>query len=152
GDATGVLASGLAAQISVSGGSVVTDRLTVQAQPGDDVLDASAVQAGAILLTLDGGDGDDVLIGGAGDDTLLGGLHDDVLFGGPGNDILDGGPGDNVVIDSFGLNSIASAALADEDWVKNNVHTVDGKTVVKVKGKDRALPHADLSQLVPDKK
>ena len=33
----------------------------------------------AILLTLDGGDGDDVLIGGDGNDTLLGGAGDDVL-------------------------------------------------------------------------
>ena len=39
------------------------------------------------LLTLDGGDGDDVLLGGAGNDTLLGGAGDDVLLGGPGNDI-----------------------------------------------------------------
>ena len=150
GAGTNVAASGLATLISVSGGSAATDRLTVMALAGDDVIDASGVQAGAMLLTLDGGEGDDVLIGGAGDDTLLGGPNDDVLFGGPGNDILDGGSGDNVVIDSFGVNSVTSAAIADKDWVKNNVHKAGGKTVVKVKGKDRALPHADLSQLVPD--
>ena len=36
-----------------------------------------------MLLTADGGDGDDVLIGSAGEDILLGGAGDDVLIGGP---------------------------------------------------------------------
>ena len=48
---------------------------------------------GAIELTADGGEGDDILIGGAGNDTLLGGEGDDILIGGPGQDVLDGGPG-----------------------------------------------------------
>ena len=54
-----------------------------------------------MLLTADGGDGDDVLIGSAGNDTLLGGAGDDVLIGGAGQDILDGGPGSNVLIQSL---------------------------------------------------
>ena len=60
---------------------------------GDDVFDGSALAAGAIGLTVDGGDGDDVIIGSAGDDVLLGGAGDDVLIGGPGIDVLDGGGG-----------------------------------------------------------
>ena len=72
--------------------------MTVNALGGDDVVEASALAAGAIQLTADGGDGDDVLVGGAGNDVLLGGEGDDVLIGGPGIDILDGGPGDNTVI------------------------------------------------------
>ena len=95
---------GPSALVSVSGGIAGSDRLTVNALAGDDVVDASGVAAGAMLLTLDGGDGDDVLLGGAGDDTLLGGAGDDVLIGGPGNDTLDGGPGSNIVIDSFRAN------------------------------------------------
>ena len=55
-----------------------------------------------MLLTANGGDGDDVLIGGAGNDTLTGGAGDDVLIGGRGQDILDGGPGNNIVIQSHG--------------------------------------------------
>ena len=65
---------------------------------GDDVIEASGLAAGAIQLTANGGDGDDVLIGGDGNDTLIGDAGDDVLIGGLGLDILDGGPGDNVVI------------------------------------------------------
>ena len=55
-----------------------------------------------MLLTANGGDGDDVLIGSAGNDTLTGGAGDDVLIGGAGQDILDGGPGNNIVIRSPG--------------------------------------------------
>ena len=59
---------------------------------------ASGLSATAIGLTIDGGDGDNVLIGGDGNDILLGGVGDDVLLGGPGVDVLDGGPGDNILI------------------------------------------------------
>jgi Ca2+-binding RTX toxin-like protein len=98
GDATAVAVSGLAAQVNITGAESANDRLTVSALAGDDVVDAQTVQAGAIKLTANGGDGDDVLRGGAGDDTLSGGAGDDTLLGGPGNDILDGGTGDNIVI------------------------------------------------------
>ena len=101
GAGTNVQVSGLAALVSVSGGIAGSDRLTVNALAGADVVDATGLAAGSALLTLDGGDGDDVLLGGAGDDTLLGGAGDDVLIGGPGNDTLDGGPGDNVVLDAL---------------------------------------------------
>jgi Ca2+-binding RTX toxin-like protein len=53
-----------------------------------------------MLLTANGGDGDDVLIGSPGNDTLTGGNGDDVLIGGGGQDILDGGPGNNVVLNA----------------------------------------------------
>jgi Ca2+-binding RTX toxin-like protein len=98
GDASGVAVLGLAAQVNITGADAARDRLTVNALEGDDVVDASGVSAGAILLTVDGGAGDDVLIGGAGDDILLGGDGDDLLIGGPGLDTLDGGPGHNIVI------------------------------------------------------
>jgi len=98
GDASGTAVLGLAAQVNITGAEAANDRLTINALAGDDALDASALQAGAIQLTADGGDGNDVLIGSAGNDTLLGGAGDDVLLGGPGIDVLDGGPGDNTVI------------------------------------------------------
>ena len=96
-NAAGVTLSGLAAQLSISN-SAPNDTLRVNVLAGDDVIDGSALSAGALLLTLDGGDGADVLIGSDGADTEFGGPGDDVLLGGPGVDILDGGPGNNVVI------------------------------------------------------
>jgi Ca2+-binding RTX toxin-like protein len=98
GDATGTSVLGLAARVNITGAEAANDRLTVQAQDGDDVVDASGLAVGAIQLTADGGNGDDVLIGGAGNDNLIGEAGDDVLIGGPGQDVLDGGTGDNILI------------------------------------------------------
>jgi Ca2+-binding RTX toxin-like protein len=98
GDASGVLVSGLAAQVTITGSEGDRDQLTLNALGGDDVVEATGLAAGAIHLTEDGGAGNDVLIGSAGDDTLLGGDGDDVLIGGPGQDILDGGSGNNILI------------------------------------------------------
>ena len=89
---------GLAAAIRIEHSEAANDRLTVNALAGDDVVEASGLNAGVLQLTGNGGDGDDVLVGSAGADVLLGEAGDDVLVGGPGLDVLDGGPGDNVVI------------------------------------------------------
>jgi Ca2+-binding RTX toxin-like protein len=139
--------TGLASVVSVSGGVAGSDRLTVKALAGDDVVDASSVAAGALLLTLDGGAGDDVLLGGAGNDTLLGGEGDDVLIGGPGNDTNDGGPGDDVVIDDPGARNLNATVFAGEDWLAAHARVVNGKTAIELNGKVRILPRADLSQL-----
>ena len=133
--------------ISVSGAVAGSDRITVNALAGDDVVDATALAAGAALLTADGGDGDDVLLGGAGNDTLLGGAGDDVLIGGPGTDTIDGGPGDNVVLDSFAANAVTSASNVGKNWLTKHARTVKGKTVLKVDGEKRKLPRAKLVRL-----
>ena len=139
-----VQVSGLPARVSLSGAIAGSDRLTVNALAGDDVVDATGLAANSALLTLDGGDGDDVLLGGGGDDTLLGGAGDDVLIGGPGNDSIDGGPGDNVVLDAFSANPVTSATAVGKDWVTAHARTINGKTVLEIGGKARKLPHADL--------
>ena len=66
---------------------------------GTDVLmisgtiDADTLVASKLGATLDGNDGNDVLIGGAGADVIRGGAGDDILLGGGGQDTLDGGSG-----------------------------------------------------------
>ena len=70
GDASGTSVLGLAAQVNITGAEAANDRLTVNALAGDDVVEASGLAAGAIQLTADGGDGDDVLVGGDGNDVL----------------------------------------------------------------------------------
>jgi Ca2+-binding RTX toxin-like protein len=149
GDQAGVSAIGLAARVDISGAEP-TDRLTINALAGDDVIDATGVTAGSILLTLDGGDGDDVLIGSAGDDTLLGGAGDDILIGGAGNDLIDGGTGNNIIIDDGVANTLSSATTLGTDWLTAHARVVDGKTVLDVGGKEWTLPHADLAQLIAD--
>jgi Ca2+-binding RTX toxin-like protein len=98
GDASGVSVVGLSAQVNIKGAETANERLTINTLRGDDVVDASGLSAVAIPLTVNGGDGDDVLIGGDGNDSLNGGDGDDVLIGGPGLGILDGGPGNNILI------------------------------------------------------
>jgi Ca2+-binding RTX toxin-like protein len=46
-------------------------------------------------LTIDGGDGNDVIRSGSGNDNLTGGLGNDRINGGRGNDVIDGGAGDD---------------------------------------------------------
>jgi Ca2+-binding RTX toxin-like protein len=96
-DGSGVAVLGLSARVHITGAEA-TDQLHVNGLGGDDVIEASTLTAGAIHLTADGGDGDDVLIGSPGNDMLLGGAGDDVLIGNGGQDILDGGPGANILI------------------------------------------------------
>ena len=147
GDASGVAVFGLAARVNITGAEAANDRLTVNLLAGDDVLDASGLAAGAIQLTANGGDGNDVLIGGAGNDVLSGGAGDDVLIGGPGIDIIDGADGDDIEIQLVGGDTVTSATAAGKDWLAANARTVHGKTVLKVGGEERTLPRADLSQI-----
>jgi Ca2+-binding RTX toxin-like protein len=94
----GISVLGLSAEVNITGSEPANDQLIVQAQTGDDVVEGSGLEAGAIRLTEDGGDGDDVLIGSQGDDTLTGGAGDDVLIGGLGQDVLNGAPGNDILI------------------------------------------------------
>jgi Ca2+-binding RTX toxin-like protein len=73
------------------------DRLVINGLAGDDVVEASGLNA-VLLLAANGGDGSDVLLGGPGIDTFNGDAGDDVLLGNGGLDVLNGGAGDNVVI------------------------------------------------------
>jgi Ca2+-binding RTX toxin-like protein len=70
-------------------GDGANDIVTVEGTAGDDVIQAGFVQATGPQLTLDGGEGNDLLTGGLGDDVLIGGL---------GQDALDGGPGENTLL------------------------------------------------------
>ena len=116
----------------MSGAIAGSDRLTVNGLAGADVVDASELSSDSTLLTLDGGDGDDVLIGGQGNDALFGGAGDDVLIGGPGDDTIDGGPGDNVVLDALAADTVSSATSSGQEWLARHARTVEGKTVLDV--------------------
>jgi Ca2+-binding RTX toxin-like protein len=97
GDTTGVRVFGLAAEVQVFNFGA-GDRLVINGLAGDDVVEASGLEALGIALVVNGGDGDDVIVGGDGADTLNGDAGDDVIVGGLGLDILNGGTGDNILI------------------------------------------------------
>jgi Ca2+-binding RTX toxin-like protein len=136
--------------VQISGATAGSDRITVRALAGSDVVDASGLAASGALLTAEGGAGDDVLIGGAGDDTLLGGDGDDVLLGGPGNDIIDGGAGDNVVIGLAAADTTSQASTVGTRWVAKHARTVKGRTVLSANGEKHRLPRASLKRLELD--
>ncbi|HET7880328.1 MAG TPA: calcium-binding protein [Acetobacteraceae bacterium] len=86
--------SGLPAQTTIVHAEGANDTLTVNGLAGNDTIDASALPAGTINLTLNGGDGDDTLVGSAGNDLLVGGRGNDAVFGGAGDDTFVWNPGD----------------------------------------------------------
>jgi len=69
---------------------------------GNDIITAPGVEA----VTLDGGDGDDVLSAGPGADVLSGGPGNDTLAGGAGGDRIDGGTGGDLADGSAGDDSV----------------------------------------------
>jgi Ca2+-binding RTX toxin-like protein len=68
-------------------------RLDVDLGAGGDTFTATGNLAALIILDVDGGDGDDILLGGNGADVLSGGAGDDFLDGNQGADTLAGGDG-----------------------------------------------------------
>jgi Ca2+-binding RTX toxin-like protein len=92
-----VTVTGLATTVTITDFDA-NDRIVINGLAGDDTIDASGLTG--MLLTANGGDGNDVISGSHGNDTLTGGAGDDVLIGNGGVDSLDGGPGNNVVINS----------------------------------------------------
>jgi Ca2+-binding RTX toxin-like protein len=98
GDASEVSVVGLPASVYIANPENAHDSLTIGTAAGEDRVHAAGLATPSLVLTLDGGDHDDVLIGGDGDDYLLGGDGDDLLQGGPGLDALDGGAGNNIII------------------------------------------------------
>lgn len=75
---------------------------TIIAGEGDDVVNLTSMTFLYGNVTIDGGDGDDVLWSSSGDDILYGGNGDDRLDGGGGNDILEGGDGNDVLYGGTG--------------------------------------------------
>jgi Ca2+-binding RTX toxin-like protein len=71
-----------------------TDQLIVNGGAGNDMIDASAVVAGAMALTLNGGVGNDTIIGSQTNDLVIGGPGNDVAFLGAGDDSFVWNPGD----------------------------------------------------------
>ena len=80
-----------------------TDRLNVFGGGGNDIINASTLASGIVVLAMDGGIGDDDIRGSAGADQLFGGDGNDLVDGnqgldsaflGAGNDIFNWDPGD----------------------------------------------------------
>lgn len=95
GDSGGVGVFGLKAQVNIFSTEVANDRLTLNGQGGDDVIDATSLEADGIKLAINGGLGNDLIIGSEGDDLVTGGDGNDVALLGAGNDTFVWSPGDD---------------------------------------------------------
>ena len=96
---------------------------TAQLIGGDsnNTLRASAFSAGSV--TLNGGNGNDILIGGTGADSLDGGDGRDLLIGGAGKDTLTGDAGDDILIGgtiAAAINNANALNLIMTEWTGSN--------------------------------
>jgi Ca2+-binding RTX toxin-like protein len=82
----------------------VNHTMTIDGGDGNDLLQGGGgtnlIIGGAGNDVLSGAGGNDILLGGDGNDDLIGGSGDDVLVGGDGCDILLGGTGNDLIIGS----------------------------------------------------
>ena len=87
---------------------------------------ANVIRANAFTLgtvTLQGGNGDDVLLGGTKNDSLIGGGGRDLLVGGTGIDNLSGGAGDDILIGgtiTTSINTPAALTAIMAEWTSAN--------------------------------
>jgi Ca2+-binding RTX toxin-like protein len=95
GDAGGVNVFGLQAAVNIFFQEQANDRLTLNALGGDDVINATSLEADGIQLTMNGGLGDDIFQGSEGDDLINGGDGNDTALMGAGDDTFVWNPGDD---------------------------------------------------------
>lgn len=86
--------NGLAAQVTLAGIDAGLDQLVVNGGSGNDIINASALHARQINLTINAGDGNDTITGSAGNDTVIGGRGSDVASLGAGDDTFVWNPGE----------------------------------------------------------
>jgi RTX calcium-binding nonapeptide repeat (4 copies) len=94
-------------------------KISVDGGNGDDVVridESNGVFTNTIATTIDGGNGDDNLVGGAGAGTLRGGNGNDILAGGSGAETLEGGNGKDS-IDGNGGNDVGLLGNGDDTFV-----------------------------------
>jgi predicted lipoprotein with Yx(FWY)xxD motif len=119
GNASGVAVSGLRTAVAIQHHEP-TDELAVNGLGGDDHISSTALAAGVISLTLDGGAGDDTIAGSPGFELLLGGDGNDTVDGNGGNDRALLGAGDDVFVWDPGDGSDTIEGEAGADTMRFN--------------------------------
>lgn len=120
GDSAGVAVTGLAARANITHFDVALDSLVINSRGGDDVITALSLALDSVLLTLNGGDGNDLLTGSPNDDFFIGGRGNDTGLLGGGDDAFVWNPGDGSDIvegqagfDTLGFNGANIAERID---------------------------------------
>ena len=140
GDAGGVTVFGLAARVNVFSPEAANDRLTLNGLGGDDVIDASSLEADGLQLTMNGGLGDDVFLGGEGNDLVNGGDGNDTAFLGAGDDVFVWNPGDD--------NDVIEGQAGRDELLFNGSNAAEAVTIVANGG--RVLFTRNVANVVMD--
>ncbi len=120
-----IAVTGAAAVVNITGAEPTLDTLTVNSLGGIDNIDASHLPANLIGLTLNGGDGDDLIIGSHGNDLINGGRGNDVALMGAGDDTFVWNPGDG---------SDVVEGQAGADTMQFNGANINGKIDISANG------------------
>jgi Ca2+-binding RTX toxin-like protein len=140
GDAGGVTVFGLHTAVNVFFQEQANDRLTLNGQAGDDVIDATSLEADGIQLAMNGGLGADFLFGSEGDDLVNGGDGNDTALLGTGDDTFVWNPGDD--------NDIVEGQAGFDAMVFNGANIAE-KIDVSANG-GRVLFTRDIASVVMD--
>jgi YD repeat-containing protein len=117
-----------------------TPSITINALKGDDAV--SVESSITKPTTIEGGDGDDLLVGGNGIDIIRGGRGADTLHGGGGNDTLYGHLDGGASIGGDGADSLFGDLGADQLYLerKSDIYEIDAADTVT--GPDAPAPAA----------
>jgi Ca2+-binding RTX toxin-like protein len=122
------------------------EELSVNGEGGDDQLTVSPGLPG-LLVTADGGSGNDSLIGAEETDSLIGGAANDTLNGGGGSDLLDGQDGDDRLLARDGKGDLVRGGTGN-DSAQTDALTVDAVDGVETIDATPA-PVSDSRALLP---
>jgi Ca2+-binding RTX toxin-like protein len=140
--------TGLAALVNVHNSEAI-DGLVVNARGGDDHVSAAALPATTVLLTVDGGTGNDTITGGQGNDVLIGGDGNDVVNGGRGNDTALLGAGDDIFFWNPGDGSDVVEGQGGTDVLLFNGANINERIDISANG-TRALLSRDVAGITMD--
>ena len=125
----------------------VAEALTVNGGGGDDQLTVSPGLSG-LLVTADGGSGNDSLSGAEETDSLVGGAGNDTLTGGGGSDLLDGQEGDDRLLARDGQGDLVRGGVGN-DSAQTDALTVDAVDGIETVDATPPPPAPDTEALLP---
>ena len=136
-------------EVVIISGAEAADALVVSGGAGNDTLSAAALVAGNVMLTLDGGAGNDTIIGSQGADLLLGGDGNDTVTGGRGNDTAVLGNGNDTFIWNPGDGSDVVEGQAGTDTLIFNGANVAERIDISANGQ-RVRLFRDVANITMD--
>ncbi len=108
------------------------DQVIFHGEAGDDTIVASGAASSA-QITLNGQDGNDLVVGGNGTEFLFGEAGNDTLQGGSGRNIMDGGDGNDLIINADGSIGVGGAG---DDTLQGSTNDViqagDGNDLIQL--------------------